>query len=593
MKQAKNHSLAGLILALSLAGCGGGQDHLSTGEADKSEVSASTQNDSASTTVPPQVSQEESSAWARSAAINRAEVQQFKVSTSPEASANLGPTAISATTSPMYRFFNYKTGAHLLTLSVTERDTVLNKSPDFRYEGPVFAAWRTASAGLSPVYRFYNLHSGTHFYTISDTEKNNILATAPWMLFEGGAYYASKTAQAGTTPLYRFYHQQLGIHFYTANESEKNYIDANLKSTYRLEGVAYYVNASIGTYDKALAPFAGKVNSFGNVNGIGDSARFGNIRGMHFSPTGDLYVVDRGGKGDWFDSAEIKKITSSGLVTSFAGSWNTRYDHANGTGSGIAFTGLDSLTFDSNGILYFGDLRTVRTISKTATSATIAGSLDDTGYLDGQAQAARFLGVRGIARDSSGNIYVSECFTAATYPSARIRKITPTGVVSTFAGQSGTPYNTNSRGFADGQGINARFDCPGHMDIDNNNNLYVADTGNHRIRKITPDGMVTTLAGQSSYGVVDGVGTAAKFDLPFALAVDKSTGNIYTADWDGYTVRKITPSGTVTTIVGTPYTRGVFFGSLPAGLAEISGLAVRDGRLYIASLNGIYWTHLP
>ena len=71
-----------------------------------------------------------------------------------------------------------------------------------------------------------------------------------------------------------------------------------------------------------------------------------------------------------------------------------------------------------------------------------------------------------------------------------------------------------------------------------------------------------------------------------------TTGNVYTADWDGYTVRRITPSGTVTTIVGSPYARGVFFGALPAGLAEVGGLAIRNGRLYIASLNGIYWTNL-
>ena len=105
--------------------------------------------------------------------------------------------------------------------------------------------------------------------------------------------------------------------------------------------------------------------------------------------------------------------------------------------------------------------------------------------------------------------------------------------------------------------------------------------------------MLSKLAGLSTLGVLDGEGTAARFDRPYALAVDKATGNIYTADWNGYTVRKITPTGTVTTVVGTPYARGVFFGALPAGLAEVGGLAIRNGRLYIASLNGIYWTNLP
>jgi hypothetical protein len=124
-------------------------------------------------------------------------------------------------------------------------------------------------------------------------------------------------------------------------------------------------------------------------------------------------------------------------------------------------------------------------------------------------------------------------------------------------------------------------------------NLYVADEGNNRIRKITPSGWVTTLAGQSSYGVVDGVGSSASFAHPYAITVNKATGDIYTADWDGYTVRRITPDGTVTTVVGVANTRGVFFGSLPAGLAEVGGLAISGNRLYIASLNGIYWTNLP
>ena len=172
---------------------------------------------------------------------------------------------------------------------------------------------------------------------------------------------------------------------------------------------------------------------------------------------------------------------------------------------------------------------------------------------------------------------------------SRIRKISTIGVVSTFAG---APVGTASLGYADGQGTDARFNCPGQIGVDANDNLYVADTVNNRIRKITPSGLVTTLAGQTTAGVVDGEGTSARFDRSLALAVDQTTGNIYTADWDGYTVRRITPSGTVTTIVGSPYARGVFFGALPAGLAEVGGLAIRNGRLYIASLNGIYWTNL-
>jgi Repeat of unknown function (DUF5648) len=585
-----------LCLSAILAACGGGQDPASSTATERTATAEATEETtppaSRASTTPP-VSAATSQAWAESASLNRAEVQQERVvGDANPSTVRISPKAITAPSAPLYRFYNIQTGAHLFTRDLTERDRTLNTLPQFRYEGAVFSAWSGTDTGLSPVYRFYNTLTGAHFFTISETEKNQIQASRPEMNLDGVAYYAAKTALAGTTALFRFYHRQKGFHFYTTSTSERDSIVANLSATYNYEGVGYYVNSTVGSYDKALASLAGKVNAYGNNNAQGENARFGNLRGMGFDPSGNLYVVDREGDGDWYNVAEIRRISAAGLVTSFAGNWNTQYSYRNGVGSGIDFGGIGSLTFDAAGTLYFGDVRTVRSINTSATSTTIAGSLTENGYTDGQSQAARLLGVTGIVRDSLGNIFVSECFTAASYPSSRIRKISPTGVVSTLAGPADAPYYSSSIGFADGQGTSARFNCLGQMGIDSNDNLYVADQRNHRIRKITPAGLVSTFAGQATAGVQDGDGTAARFHNPYALAVDKATGNVYTADWSGYTVRKITPSGTVTTIVGTPYTRGVFFGSLPAGLAEVGGLAVRNGRLYIASLNGIYWTNL-
>ncbi|HEY9096974.1 MAG TPA: hypothetical protein VIN35_14610 [Hydrogenophaga sp.] len=587
---------------LTLTACGGGEQPNSPSLADPKGASFSQSNGArhptAITIESDQDTHNELLSWEARAAINREEVEQpsgdpsARQGTSDTKAALLGARAkaISAPATAIYRFFNNQTGSHLYTRSSTERDTILNTLAQYRYEGPVFGAWQSSSSGLYPVYRFANRANGTHFYTISESEKNNILATAPFMSLEGPAYYASKTAQAGTTPLYRFYHLQKGFHFYTANATEKDTIIANLPTVYQYEGVGYYVNASIGASSPALASFAGKVNVKGNVNAQGESARFGHILGMSFDSAGTLYLVDRSGDGSWYNSAEIRRISPSGQVTHFAGNWNTNVDYSNGVGSGISFYGLAALTFAPNNTLYFGDVRTVRLINSSVASSTIAGSLGQSGYTNGQAEAARFLGVRGIARDSAGNIYVSECFNAAAYPSSRIRKITPIGVVSTFAG---APTEFNNRGFADGQGTDARFKCPGQIDTDAQDNLYVADEENHRVRKITPSGLVTTLAGQAAYGVVNGQGSAAQFDRPFALAVDKNTGNVYVADYRGYTVRKITPSGDVSTVVGTAYNAGVFFGSLPAGLDSVGGLAIRGNRLYIASNHGVYWTNLP
>lgn len=576
--------VSALCVCALLSACGGGSEQDQRLEQEpRSDTTAADATTASLPVEAPAVTAADNEAWARSAALNQVEVQQVREAENTEqAASSVAQKAVTAPAAPIYRFFNSQTGAHLLTKSVTERDTILNTLSQYRYEGPVFAAWQTTDTGLAPVYRFANTRTGTHLFTISETERNNILATMPWMSLEGPAYYAARTALPGTTALYRFYHLQRGFHFYTASVGERDHLIANLASTYRFEGVAYYVNASIGSYGKALASLAGKANTSGYVNGVGDSARFEQIWGMASTSNGDLYAID----SDRYYShlqPEVRRVSPSGAVTSFVGSRTAASGYTDGVGSGALFRGLYSITFDSTGTGYVGDYRTIRTISPIGFVTTIAGSKTEGGYVNGQAQSARFNNIKGIARDRSGNVFVVDAHV--------IRKLTPSGVVSTFAGAA--PSERPLEGYADGIDTAARFKDPGQMAIDANDNLYVADEGNHRIRKITPAGLVTTLAGQSSSGVQDGNGTAARFDNPFAIAVDKTTGNVYTADWDGYTVRKITPSGDVSTVVGVAYTPGVFFGALPAGIDRVGGLAVHGNRLYIASSFGIYWTNLP
>lgn len=577
--------VSALLACALLSACGGGQDQ-SQEQEPRADTAAADTTTAPPPAEPPAVSPEDNAAWARSAALSQADVEQgLESGKRAETLSFIAPKAVTAPAAPIYRFFNTQTGAHLLTRSIAERDTTLNTMPQFRYEGPVFSAWQTTDTGLAPVYRFFNNRTGTHMFTISESERNNIVATMPWMTLEGTAYYAARTALPGTTALYRFYHLQRGFHFYTASAGERDHLIANLAGTYQYDGVGYFVNASVGSYNRALAPLAGKVNTYGNVNGLGESARFGLLRGMAFDPTGNLYAVDVEQCYGMMCNPEIRKVSPNGVVTSFAGSWLSQYSYSNGIGSGIAFYDLRALTIDSTGNVYIGDGRTVRSISTSAESRTIAGSLSEPGYLNGQAQSARFRGIQGIARDSLGNLYVADTDNHA------IRKISTTGVVTTFAGADPTAqYKT---GNADGVGTNARFNGPKQITIDSSNNLYVADFGNHLIRKISPSGVVTTLAGQSNKGVVDGVGTSARFDGPFSITIDRLTENLYVSDWGGCVVRKITPAGEVTTVVGMPYNCGVFFGALPAGLSQVGGLAVRNGRLYIASLNGIYWTNLP
>lgn len=141
----------------------------------------------------------------------------------------------------------------------------------------------------------------------------------------------------------------------------------------------------------------------------------------------------------------------------------------------------------------------------------------------------------GIAVDTDGNVYATSENT--------IQKITPDGTISILAG-SGT------NGYADGQGANAQFNFPWDLEVDVNGNVYVADMLNHAIRKITPDGVVSTLAGSTFYGYADGQGTNAQFREPMGIALD-AAGNILVADGGNNKIRQISPNGNVTTVAGS------------------------------------------
>ena len=171
--------------------------------------------------------------------------------------------------------------------------------------------------------------------------------------------------------------------------------------------------------------------------------------------------------------------------------------------------------------------------------STIAGT-GVPGYVDGAGSIAQFRNPNGMAVDKAGNIYVGDLNNHV------IRKITPAGVVTTFAGIMGV------RGYQDGAATVAEFNEPWGLAIDNSDNIYVGDAKNNVIRKITPTGIVSTLAGSRTPAFADGVGTSASFDYPAAVGIDLS-GNIYVGDCNNQRVRKITPAGVVTTVAGSGF----------------------------------------
>lgn len=236
-----------------------------------------------------------------------------------------------------------------------------------------------------------------------------------------------------------------------------------------------------------------------------------------------------------FEGHRIRKIDPSGNVTTFAGGGS---GFANGNGTSARFNKPSDLVFDAAGNLYVCDLlnHRIRKIDPSGNVTTFAGS-GTAGLLDGPANAARFNRPNGIAIDQGGNLYVSDL------SSHTIRVIDPNGNVTTLAGGG-------SSGFANGQGSNARFSGIHDLAFDLSGNLLVADRNNHRIRQVDANGNVSTLAGSGSSGSQNGPLASATFRGPIGLAVD-ANGNIFVSDNLNDRIRMIDPNGTVSTLAGS------------------------------------------
>ena len=299
--------------------------------------------------------------------------------------------------------------------------------------------------------------------------------------------------------------------------------------------VADYSNSLIRkvTSKGVVSTLAGSAGSSGNANGTGAAARFSRPYDVAVDlKSGAVYVADLGNQ-------LIRKITSAGVVTTLAGR-AVSSGSANGTGGVARFNFPSGTAVDGSGNVYVSDYanQLVRKIARTGAVTTLAGVAGVTGTNNGTGTAARFKGPAGVAVDGSGNVYVAD------YQNHGIRRITPARVVTTLAGRLGTGGTNNGAGTA------ARLNNPIGVAVDASGSVYVADSGNHAIRKITPAGVVTTLAGLAgTSGTSDGVGTAARFNYPQGVAVDGSN-YVYVADAGNGCVRKVAPDGTVTTLAG-------------------------------------------
>jgi sugar lactone lactonase YvrE len=303
----------------------------------------------------------------------------------------------------------------------------------------------------------------------------------------------------------------------------------------------------------------------GAINGIGTVATFDAPFGLATDAFGNILVTDF--------NYMIRKVVplpdGSYVVSTVAGTGSRGY--ADDSVSRAIFSDPVGVGVDDPGNMYVADRGNsrIRKISTGGVVTTLAGN-GSLGYADNNiGTEAAFNGLNGIAVDGSGNVYVADRFNY------RIRKVSPTGAVTTFAGSGAHDDD-------DGTGTAASFNEPYGIALDAAGNLYVADMGNHKIRKISSSGEVTTLAGTGSPGNTDGATTIARFDRPAFIAVD-AFGNVYVTGLINHNVRKITPAGIVSTLAGNQFSEDINGIGTAAFFAHPCGLAIdASGNLYVA-----------
>ena len=346
----------------------------------------------------------------------------------------------------------------------------------------------------------------------------------------------------------------------------------SVKKTYNLVLILFFLLSSSTTQAQMINTVAGNGFSIGTNVGNGGPAVEAELkepRGLAFDASGNLYIAS-------YMNHCVRRVTTDGIINVFAG------DFLGSTDDGIAATEAQILfpvdvAIDASGNVYiveYGNSK-IRKVTTDGTIHTVAGSGVGGFSGDGSlATDAELKNPSGVVVDAAGNLYIMD------RQNYRIRKVTTDGVIQTIAGNGGGGHTGDS-----GPAIDAEIGPATGIALDLVGNLYIASYHSNRIRKITTDGIINTIAGQQLGGYEGDGGPAldAKLDAPYALEVD-ADGNVYIASYANNCVRKITTDGIINTIAGTGVSgfSGDGGPAIEAQLSNVMGIAMdASGNVYV------------
>jgi len=413
-------------------------------------------------------------------------------------------------------------------------------------------------------------------------------AATPGFLPSAGTYTSPLTVSMSTNKGVSIYYTTDGTMPTTASLLYKGSVAVTSSETINAIAAGFvYGTSSVGSATYVINNVLGVISTYagngtqgyGGDGAAATSAELNSPWGTAVDSIGNLYIAD------WHNQ-RIREVTPAGVISTVAGNGTAGYGGDGGAATSAELDYPTSVVLDGSGNLYISDTgnNRIRKVTAAGVISTYAGN-GTAGYFGdgGAATSAEISNARGVALDNSGNLYIADL------NNMRVRKVTPSGVISTVAGNGTQGYSGDG-----GAATSAELNQPIGVALDTSGGLYIADSFNNRIRKVTAAGVISTVAGNGTFGYSGDGGPATSAELADSsgVAVD-SSGTIYIADWQTERVRKVTPAGIISTAAGNGAGGTGGFGAYSgdggaatsAELSEPVGVTVdSSGNLYIADL---------